>query len=401
MRVLAALSGGVDSAVAAARAVEAGHDVVGVHMALSTSPQECRIGSRGCCSVEDAGDAARAAEHLGIPFYVWDLAEQFEDTVIEDFVEQYRAGATPNPCVRCNEFVKFRELSARARALGFDAVCTGHYAQLIDGLAGVELHRAVDEKKDQSYVLAVMGRDELTHVVLPLGGAPSKEWVRAEAERLGLGVSAKPDSYDICFIPDGDTQGFLRGHLGVADGDIVTPDGKVVGRHEGYWNFTVGQRRGLHLGNPAADGRPRYVLETRPESNQVVVGAAELLSVDRIECSDVVWLAGDDLGAVDNEATAAFGEVLGERALAEVPDEVLTAQVRAHGTPAVVVGVEVALPAGEGIGDGPEQSSSLVVDLAAPIRGVAAGQTLVLYRGTRVLASATIRRAYRGVPHAL
>ena len=157
MRVLAALSGGVDSAVAAAKAAHAGHDVVGVHMALSTQPQECRIGSRGCCSIEDAGDAARAAEIIGIPFYVWDLASEFEQTVITDFVEQYKAGRTPNPCVRCNEFVKFRELAARARALGFDAVCTGHYAAIVDGQSGPELHRGADPLKDQSYVLAVMG----------------------------------------------------------------------------------------------------------------------------------------------------------------------------------------------------------------------------------------------------
>ena len=145
MRVLAALSGGVDSAVAAAKAVEAGHEVVGVHMALSTQPQECRLGSRGCCSVEDAADAARAAEIMGIPFYVWDLAEEFEQTVITDFVEQYKAGHTPNPCVRCNEFVKFRELAQRARALGFDAVCTGHYARIVQTDLGPQLHRGRDE----------------------------------------------------------------------------------------------------------------------------------------------------------------------------------------------------------------------------------------------------------------
>ncbi|MCD4557960.1 tRNA 2-thiouridine(34) synthase MnmA [Schaalia sp. lx-100] len=405
MKVLAALSGGVDSAVAAARAVEAGHEVVGVHMALSTSPQECRIGSRGCCSVEDAGDAARAAEHLGIPFYVWDLAEQFENTVIDDFVEQYRAGATPNPCVRCNEFVKFRELSARARALGFDTVCTGHYAQVREGALGPELHRAVDEAKDQSYVLAVMGRDELSRVFLPLGEASSKEWVRGEAERLGLGVSSKPDSYDICFIPDGDTQGFLKTRLGVEKGEIVTPEGEVVGSHEGYWNFTVGQRRGLRLENPASDGRPRYVLETRPASNQVVVGAAELLSINHIECDEVVWLASDDDGHVDVEATRAFGDSLGDRALCEVDERVLTVQVRAHGVPAVVRGVARVVDSGisyvaeqEGLlttSTDAGSFSSLNVDLAASLRGVAAGQTLVLYRGTRVLASATIRSTGR------
>lgn len=411
MKVLAALSGGVDSAVAAARAVEAGHEVVGVHMALSSSPQECRIGSRGCCSVEDAGDAARAAEVLGIPFYVWDLAEEFEETVISDFVEQYRAGATPNPCVRCNEFVKFRELAERARALGFDAVATGHYARIVDAEGGPQLHRGRDEAKDQSYVLAVMGPEELSRVVLPLGDAPSKAWVRAEAERLGLGVSHKPDSYDICFIPDGDTQGFLRSRLGEASGDIVSTDGEVVGHHSGYWNFTVGQRRGLHLGDPAPDGSPRYVVRTEPSTNTVVVGAGSLLSVDHIECEDLVWLAGDDDGTVDLDATAAFGDSLGGRALAEVPSGVLTAQVRAHGVPHVVTGLHAPgrVTAHEG---GPalvaggrasvvdravpvREAAALAVDLAVPMRGVAPGQSLVLYRGTRVVAEATIRSTSR------
>ena len=380
MKVLAALSGGVDSAVAAALAVEAGHDVTAVHMALSAQPQACRIGSRGCCSVEDAGDAARAAEVIGIPFYVWDLAEDFEQTVIADFVEQYRLGHTPNPCVRCNEFVKFRELAQRARVLGFDAVCTGHYARIVEGAWGPELHRAADEAKDQSYVLAVMGPDELEHVILPLGDAPSKAWVRAEAERRGLGVSNKPDSYDICFIPDGDTQGFLRSHLGTAVGDIVTPDGLVVGHHQGYWNFTVGQRKGLNLGNPAPDGKPRYVVETRPATNQVVVGASQLLSIDTIDCEAPVLLAELDSFEVDAQALADFGsQVTG--CLAEVPADVLTVQVRAHGTPCVVESVDI--------------SDGLTVRVAAPLRGVAAGQSLVLYRGTRVIAEATIAHAYR------
>lgn len=385
MKVLAALSGGVDSAVAAAKAVEAGHEVVGVHMALSSQPQECRIGSRGCCSVEDAADAARAAEIMGIPFYVWDLAEEFEQTVITDFVEQYRAGHTPNPCVRCNEFVKFQELAQRARALGFDAVCTGHYARIVQGEHGPELHRGTDEKKDQSYVLAIMGEEELPRVMFPLGEAPSKAWVRAEADRLGLGVSNKPDSYDICFIPDGDTQGFLKRHLGEAPGQIVTPEGEVVGEHDGYWNYTVGQRRGLKLGNPAADGRPRYVLETRPQTNEVVVGASELLSISTIDCQDLVWLAADDAGEVDGEVTAAFGDALAGRALHEVDSRVLTVQIRAHGVPSVVTHLERPSSLSGG-----EAEPALRVCLACPIRGVAAGQSLVLYRGTRVIAEATI-----------
>lgn len=372
MRVLAALSGGVDSAVAAARAVDAGHEVVGVHMALSSQPQECRIGSRGCCSLEDAADAARAAEVMGIPFYVWDLAEDFEERVIADFVEQYALGRTPNPCVRCNEFVKFRELAQRARALGFDAVCTGHYASIREGESGRELHRGADPLKDQSYVLAVMGREELSRVILPLGGVATKAEVRAEAEARGLGVSNKPDSYDICFIPDGDTQGFLRARLGSAPGDIVTSEGELVGHHDGYWNFTVGQRKGLRLENPAADGRPRYVIETRPDTNQVIVGAAQLLSVERIEANDVVWLAEDDMA---EECTNLF------------------VQVRAHGVPAAVSGLihedreAVRVMGVEG---------GILVTLAEPIRGVAAGQSMVIYRGSRVLGEGTILRASRG-----
>ena len=387
MKVLAALSGGVDSAVAAALAVEAGHEVTGVHMALSAEPAACRVGSRGCCSVEDSIDAARAAEIMGIPFYVWDLAAEFEDTVVEDFLVEYQAGHTPNPCVRCNEFVKFRELAERARALGFDAVCTGHYARLVAGSAGPELHRGFDELKDQSYVLAIMGQEELSRVVLPLGEAPDKAWVRAEAERRGLGVSNKPDSYDICFIPDGDTQGFLRAHLGARPGEIVDPDGNVLGEHSGYFQYTVGQRKGLHLGRPAADGRPRYVLETRPETNQVVVGATELLSVDRIIGADVVWLVDPASVAVDRDATADFGSAMNGRRLAEVPVQVLTAQMRAHGTPSVVTSLSLT--------EDPAATGQLRVDLAEPVRGIASGQSLVIYRGTQVVAEARITAATR------
>ena len=219
MRVLAALSGGVDSAVAAARAVDAGHDVVGVHMALSRTRDQFRTGSRGCCSIEDAGDARRAADVLGIPYYVWDLSERFEETVVADFVAEYEAGRTPNPCVRCNEHIKFATLLDKAVALGFDAVCTGHYARIETRADGTrELHRARDLAKDQSYVLAVMGPERLARSMFPLGDVASKEETRAEAAARGLSVSAKPDSYDICFVADGDTQGFLRSRLGSQPG---------------------------------------------------------------------------------------------------------------------------------------------------------------------------------------
>lgn len=372
MKVLAALSGGVDSAVAAALVAEAGHDVTAVHMALTNEPQACRIGNRGCCSVEDAEDAARAAEIMGIPFYVWDLAAEFEEKVIDDFVSEYRAGHTPNPCVRCNEFVKFRELADRAKLLGFDAVCTGHYARIIDGPEGAELHRAIYQPKDQSYVLAVMGDKELDRVILPLGDAPSKDWVREQAEIRGLGVSNKPDSFDICFIPDGDTQGFLRSRLGEQEGQIVDAEGTVLGEHSGYYQFTVGQRKGLHIERPAADGKPRYVLETRPDTNQVVVGASELLSTDEIVATQVTLLASKD----EVVAVALEGE----------SEDLTTAQMRAHGNATPVTSISF------------DESGSIHVRLASPVRGVAAGQSLVIYRGSRVIVEATITSSKRSNP---
>src|SRR5579859_850685 len=187
LRVLAAMSGGVDSAVAAARAVDAGHQVTGVHLALSPNPSSYRTGARGCCTLEDARDARRAADVLGIPFYVWDMAERFRQDVVDDFVAEYAVGRTPNPCLRCNEKIKFAAVLDRAVALGFDAVCTGHYARLTDG----RLRRAADGGKDQSYVLAVLTKTQLGRAMFPLGDTP-KVQVRAEAARRGLAVAAKP-----------------------------------------------------------------------------------------------------------------------------------------------------------------------------------------------------------------
>ena len=317
MKVLAALSGGVDSAVAAARAVDAGHEVVGVHMALSRTRAQHRTGSRGCCSIEDASDARRAADALGIPYYVWDLSEEFEETVVADFLSEYAAGRTPNPCVRCNEHIKFAALLDRALALGFDAVCTGHYARIVDGPGGRERHRAADRAKDQAYVLAVMGPDRLARSLFPLGEVASKEEVRAEAAARGLSISAKPDSYDICFVADGDTRGFLRDRLGERPGEVVDTEGTVIGSHAGAYGFTVGQRRGLGLQVPAADGAPRYVVETDPVANRVVVGSAALLSVDEIVADDVVWLADDVATGVRDAVLVqigAHGEPVARRA---------------------------------------------------------------------------------------
>src|SRR5438046_6811069 len=217
LRVLAAMSGGVDSATAAARAVDAGHEVTGVHLALAANPKSYRTGARGCCTLEDARDARRAADVVGSPFYVWGRAERVHDDVVEDFVAEYAAGRTPNPCLRCNEKIKFAAVLDRAVALGFDAVVTGHHARLgPDGL----LRRSVDAAKDQSYVLAVLTRGQLDRAVFPLGGS-TKAQVRAEAADRGLAVADKPDSHDICFIADGDTRRFLASRLGDEPGDIV------------------------------------------------------------------------------------------------------------------------------------------------------------------------------------
>ncbi|MBL0886659.1 tRNA 2-thiouridine(34) synthase MnmA [Myceligenerans indicum] len=373
MKVLAAMSGGVDSAVAAALAVEAGHDVVGVHMALSRNRDQFRSGSRGCCSIEDAGDARRAADVLGIPYYVWDLSETFEETVVADFLTEYEAGRTPNPCVRCNEHIKFEALLDKATALGFDAVATGHYARIETRDAGHpggpvrELHRSPNTAKDQSYVLAVMGPERLARAMFPLGGFATKDEVRAEAARRGLSVSAKPDSYDICFVADGDTRGFLQRRLGSRPGTVVDTSGEVVGEHDGAYAFTVGQRKGLGLGRPAADGKARYVVDVQTSTNTVVVGPAELLSVNRIGGDQAVWFDG----ALD-AAPAGDGWFDAE------------VQVRAHGTP---VPARVRAPEG----------GAMEIELTGePLRGVAAGQSVVAYRGTRVLGQATVTKAWRG-----
>ena len=356
LRVLAAMSGGVDSAVAAARAAEAGHEVTGVHLALSRNPSSYRTGARGCCTLEDARDARRAADVIGIPFYVWDMAERFHQDVVRDFVDEYARGNTPNPCLRCNEKIKFAAVLDRAVALGFDAVCTGHHARLIQGGHGTRLARSVDEAKDQSYVLAVLTSEQLARAMFPLGDS-TKDEVRSQAAERGLTVADKPDSHDVCFIADGDTRRFLTRQLGAAPGPIVEADGTVVGSHDGAFGFTVGQRRGLRIGRPAADGRPRYVLDIEPVSGTVTVGPAESLDVRDIEAQRPVWTG----------CPAPAGEI-----------DCLV-QLRAHGEryPAT------ARPDGE----------ALRIRLSRPARGVARGQAAVLYDTDVVLGSATISGA--------
>ena len=365
MRVLAALSGGVDSAVAAARMVDAGHEVTGVHLALSSTPAATRSGSRGCCSREDARDARRVADRLAIPFYVWDVAEQFAADVVDDFVAEYAAGRTPNPCLRCNERIKFAAVLDRALALGYDAVCTGHYARLVaspDGAAPT-LHRAADPAKDQSYVLAVLSPQQLAHSLFPLGD-DLKEAVRLEAESRGLSVASKPDSHDICFIADGDTTGFLQRRLGEAPGPIVDAGtGEQIGTHTGTFAFTIGQRRGLRIDAPAPDGRPRYVLSLEPVSRTVTVGPQEALATASLMTRPPTWC----------------GPAPADRHVAAM------AQYRAHGRPVECTVETVDLPVES---DGPRQALRVIFDEAQA--GVAPGQAVVLYDGDRVIGSATI-----------
>ena len=357
MRVLVAMSGGVDSSVAAARMVDAGHDVVGVHLALSSAPGTLRTGSRGCCSKEDAGDARRVADVLGIPFYVWDFADRFKEDVIDDFVDSYARGETPNPCVRCNERIKFSALASRALALGFDALATGHYARLSEGRS----RRAVDTDKDQSYVLAVLTADQLAHAMFPIGDTP-KARIRHEAAQRGLAVAQKADSHDICFIPSGDTQAFLGARIGVRRGSVVDSSGAVLAEHDGVHGFTIGQRKGLGIAGPGPDGRPRYVTGIDAATATVQVGDVADLDVHTLYGEAPVFTSG----------VAPEGPLECE------------VQVRAHG------GITGAVAESRG--------GELVVELRSPLRGVAPGQTAVLYRpdpaGDEVLGSATIRAAH-------
>ena len=360
-RLVAAVSGGVDSAVTTARLVDAGHDVTAVHLTL-------RDGAEGAAS-----DARRVADAIGVPFEVWDLRDDFQRLVLDDFTGQYAAGATPNPCLTCNKTIKFGALLDRALARGFDGVATGHYARIVRepmgsdrliqtgddrtvGTVPTVLARAVDAAKDQSYVLGVLSQWQLSHVWLPLGGS-TKEEVRAEAARRGLPVAENPESMDLCFIPDGDTASWLRARLGPRPGTVVDEGGQVLGTHDGTYQFTVGQRKGLNLTRPAADGEPRYVSGIDAAAGHVVVGPRARLAVAGLVCGPAVWTAG----------VAPSGPVSAR------------VQVRAHGSEhdAVVT---------------PCDDGTVEVTLPSPIIGVAPGQTAVFYDGDRVLGSAVILR---------
>lgn len=294
-RVVAAMSGGVDSSVVAAMLAKQGYDVVGVTLQLYD--HGAALKKKGaCCAGQDIHDARRVAEACGIPHYVLDYENRFKDSVMEDFADTYLAGATPIPCVRCNQKVKFKDLLETAKDLGADCMATGHYVQRVMGEAGAELHRGADDSRDQSYFLFTTTAEQLDYLRFPLGGL-EKDEVRKLAAGFGLRVASKPDSQDICFVPQGrytDVVEKLR--PGAADpGDIVHVDGRVLGRHDGVIHYTVGQRRGLGV----ATGEPLFVIKLEPASSRVIVGPREALGVSKIALKEINWLGDEPLDSED------------------------------------------------------------------------------------------------------
>ena len=353
-RVLVAMSGGVDSAVAAALLHQQGYEVIGVTMRLYTEADETALRSRRtCCGIEDVADARAAAQRIGIPHYVLNMEREFGEDVIDRFVQAYAEGRTPNPCLACNQHVKFSTLLDRAVAMGCDLLATGHYARVDRAEDGrYRLLAALDPQKDQSYVLYTMGQPALAKTLFPLGDMPKAETRRIAAE-LGLGVADKPDSADICFVPGGDYRELLRARgVEFVPGEVVDTLGNHVGQHDGAAGYTVGQRRGLGL----AAGERRYVTEIRPQSNVVVVGDEADLASTALYASAPSWVATPP-----------------------APDEVLTARVRYHGA---TVEARVSDCTAQGFR----------VDCSRPVRAVAPGQAVVLYRGDEVVGGGTIDR---------
>jgi tRNA-uridine 2-sulfurtransferase len=287
-RVVVAMSGGVDSSVVAAELATAGYDVVGVTLQLYD--HGAALAKKGaCCAGRDIHDARRVAEAMGFPHYVLDYESHFRDAVIEEFADAYLAGATPVPCIRCNERVKFRDLMDTARDLGADCMATGHYIQRLMGPRGAELHRAADPVRDQSYFLFSTTQAQLDYLRFPLGGLATKAETRALAARHGLSVADKPDSQDICFVPHGDYAQVIEKLRpeAAAPGDIVDMDGRVLGRHDGVIRYTIGQRKGLGIGGLAD---PIYVVRLDPATRQVVVGPKAALATRTVPVREVNWL---------------------------------------------------------------------------------------------------------------
>jgi tRNA-uridine 2-sulfurtransferase len=356
--ILVAMSGGVDSSLAAALLVEQGHRVIGVTM-KTFCYSEAEAGANGpsktCCGLDGILDAKRVADRLGIPHHVFDVEREFTRDVIDDFVAEYALGRTPNPCVRCNGNTKFRDLLRRGRMLGCDAIATGHYARIgRDGTGAPALLRGLDAGKDQAYFLWSLPPELLPMLVFPVGEL-TKAGVRDRARRLELATAEKPESMEICFVPDGDYPTFLEKRLGadhpaLSPGALVTAAGEIVGQHDGYARFTVGQRRGLGGGRAL----PLYVIGTRPERREVVVGTAEELMREAVEVRELNWLAPPPR-----------------------PGARVSVQLR-HRAPAVGARAER-------IDDG-----SVVLALASPQRAVTPGQSAVIFDGERVLGGGRI-----------
>jgi tRNA-specific 2-thiouridylase len=350
-RIVVAMSGGVDSSVVAALAARSGAETIGVTLQLYDHGEAVgRAGS--CCAGRDIRDARAVCDRLGIAHYVFDHESSFREQVIDGFADEYLRGRTPIPCVRCNMGPKFTDLFGVARDLGADCLATGHYVRRVDGAAGAELHRAVDPARDQSYFLFATTQAQLDYLRFPLGGLP-KTRVRELATELGLGVAAKPDSQDICFVPDGDYASLVKKLRPEADtgGDIVDEHGRTLGKHRGLIHFTVGQRRGLEIGGTP---EPLYVVRLEPETRHVVVGPKAALAVEAARLSEINWIGGDHKGP-------------------------LTAKVRSLAKP-----VPARLVDDRVVFDSPEY-------------GVAPGQAAVLYAGERVLGGGWIEETERAL----